>query len=119
MERAFRSGQVSILAATSTLAAGVNLPAGCVLVRSMSIGRDYLNVMQYKQMCGRAGRMGQGGNVGESFLLVRAAEKERALQLVTLDPHGPNELRCNGTLSNVQEFIEVRNSSIVVGGVVL
>ena len=39
---------------------------------------------------------------------------------MTLDPHGPNELRCNGTLSNVQEFIEVSNSSIVVvGGVVV
>jgi len=31
---------------------------------------------------------------------------ERALQLVTIDPHGPNELRCNGTLSNVTEFLE-------------
>ena len=37
--------------------------------------------MQYKQMCGRAGRMGQGGNIGESFLLVKAVEKTRALQL--------------------------------------
>lgn len=34
-------------------------------------------------------------------------KKERAIQLVTLDPHGPNELRCNGTLSNVEEFLEV------------
>mmetsp|Transcript_4278 Transcript_4278/g.7021 ORF Transcript_4278/g.7021 Transcript_4278/m.7021 type:complete len:444 (-) Transcript_4278:927-2258(-) len=33
-------------------------------------------------------------------------KKERALQLVTLDPHGPNELRCNGTLKNVPEFLE-------------
>eukprot|EP01043_Picozoa_sp_COSAG02_P060568 COSAG02_NODE_7941_length_2777_cov_2.056385_5_plen_229_part_00 len=32
--------------------------------------------------------------------------KERALQLVTLDPHGPNEFRCNGPLSNIPEFIE-------------
>ena len=32
--------------------------------------------------------------------------KERALQLVTLDPHGPNEFRCNGPLSNIQEFID-------------
>lgn len=32
--------------------------------------------------------------------------EERAKQLVTLDPHGPNELRCNGTLSNVAEFFE-------------
>lgn len=32
--------------------------------------------------------------------------KERALQLVVLDPHGPNELRCNGPLSNMSEFHE-------------
>ena len=31
-------------------------------------------------------------------------KKERALQLVTLDPHGPNELRVNGPLSNIAEF---------------
>jgi hypothetical protein len=29
------------------------------------------------------------------------------MQLVTIDPHGPNELRCNGTLSNIAEFYEV------------
>lgn len=33
--------------------------------------------------------------------------KERALQLITIDPHGPNEMRCNGTLSNIPEFHEV------------
>eukprot|EP01038_Epipyxis_sp_PR26KG_P009015 gene9015-12158_t len=30
--------------------------------------------------------------------------KERAIQLVTLDPHSPNEFRCNGPLSNIEEF---------------
>lgn len=30
--------------------------------------------------------------------------KERALQLVTLDPHGPHELRTNGPLQNMPEF---------------
>lgn len=40
-------------------------------------------MMQYKQMCGRAGRMGQGGNIGESFLLVKHAEKMRAVALST------------------------------------
>ena len=34
-------------------------------------------------------------------------KKERAMQLVTLDPHGPNELRCNGTVANIAEFYEV------------
>jgi putative endopeptidase len=32
--------------------------------------------------------------------------KERALQLLTIDPHGPNEMRCNGPLSNMAEFHE-------------
>lgn len=41
------------------------------------------------------------------ILFVHTVKKERAMQLVTLDPHGPNELRCNGTLSNVPEFLEV------------
>jgi putative endopeptidase len=30
--------------------------------------------------------------------------KERSLQLLTIDPHGPNEMRCNGPLSNMPEF---------------
>jgi putative endopeptidase len=28
---------------------------------------------------------------------------------VTLDPHGPNELRCNQPLSNMEEFLEAFN----------
>mmetsp|Transcript_14708 Transcript_14708/g.31952 ORF Transcript_14708/g.31952 Transcript_14708/m.31952 type:complete len:713 (+) Transcript_14708:123-2261(+) len=32
--------------------------------------------------------------------------KERALQLLTIDPHGPNDMRCNGPLSNISEFHE-------------
>lgn len=30
--------------------------------------------------------------------------KDRALQLLTIDPHGPNEMRCNGPLTNMPEF---------------
>eukprot|EP01034_Spumella_vulgaris_P022317 gene22317-28435_t len=80
IETAYRGGVVSVLCATSTLAAGVNLPAGCVLIRSMNIGRDYLDIVQYRQMCGRAGRAGQALS-GESTLLVKAVERERALML--------------------------------------
>lgn len=30
--------------------------------------------------------------------------KERSLQLLAIDPHGPNEMRCNGPLSNIEAF---------------
>jgi len=30
--------------------------------------------------------------------------KERSLQLLTVDPHGPNSMRCNGVVSNMPEF---------------
>jgi putative endopeptidase len=30
--------------------------------------------------------------------------KERALQMLTLDPHGPNNMRCNQTVANIADF---------------
>ncbi len=62
VEDAFRDGMIKVLAATPTLAAGVNLPARRVIISSISrydheqgmSGR--ISVNEYKQMCGRAGR---------------------------------------------------------------
>ncbi len=34
------------------------------------------------------------------------ARKEFLLQMVTVDPHGPSELRANNTLANVQDFVD-------------
>ena len=58
IEKGYKDGIISVLTATSTLAAGVNLPAGRVLIRSMRIGMEPLGIIQYRQMCGRAGRAG-------------------------------------------------------------
>lgn len=80
VETMFRKGLISILVATSTLAAGVNLPAGRVVIRSMQIGRDTLGPIQYKQMCGRAGRPGLVA-YGECFLVVRSGEVAAAVAL--------------------------------------
>jgi Lhr-like helicase len=58
VEQGYRSGALLVLTATSTLAAGVNLPARRVILRSLWQGAGYVGRAQYLQMVGRAGRAG-------------------------------------------------------------
>jgi DNA polymerase theta len=61
VEKGFRGGQLLVLTATSTLAAGVNLPASRVILRSLRQGVEDVSRSQYLQMIGRAGRAGGAG----------------------------------------------------------
>jgi len=61
VEDGFRHGAIGAIAATPTLAAGVNLPARYVCVTSVhryssGFGSREIPTMEYKQMAGRAGR---------------------------------------------------------------
>lgn len=58
VETCYRKGLLRVLTATSTLAAGVNLPARRVIFRQPRIGHDFIDGTRYKQMAGRAGRTG-------------------------------------------------------------
>ncbi|VDK76192.1 unnamed protein product [Anisakis simplex] len=59
IEDGFRGGQLRVLTATSTLSSGVNLPAQTVLIKAQMSGPSALTNTTYRQMVGRAGRLGQ------------------------------------------------------------
>eukprot|EP01034_Spumella_vulgaris_P021378 gene21378-27408_t len=87
VEEGFRRGFILVLCTTSTLSAGVNLPAHRVVIRSPRMGDQLINVAAFRQMCGRAGRMGLDKN-GEAILMVASgnrAEKDHAQHLLTAD----------------------------------
>ena len=82
VEAAFRGGAVLALAATSTLAAGVNLPAARVVLRSLRQGPAPVCRAQYLQMVGRAGRAGLV-TAGESFVLAHPSERADVAALLS------------------------------------
>ncbi len=80
VEDAFRDGTIKVLVATPTLAAGVNLPARRVVISSLT-RYDYeqgcssrINVNEYKQMCGRAGRP-RYDEYGEAIIISNNVEE--------------------------------------------
>ena len=81
VETEFRSGRIKLLAATPTLAAGVNLPARRVVISSISrynsrVGANRpISVLEYKQLCGRAGRP-QYDDYGEAIIVGNSNSSE-------------------------------------------
>jgi helicase len=82
VEDAFREGRIKVVVATPTLAAGVNLPARRVIVKSYHRFEGYgsvpIKIMEYKQMAGRAGRPGLDTR-GEAVLIVRNEHEREAV----------------------------------------
>ncbi|XP_053561115.1 DNA polymerase theta [Bombina bombina] len=116
IEGAFRQGFVRVLAATSTLSSGVNLPARRVIVRSPLFNGRLLDILTYKQMAGRAGRKGVD-TVGESILVCKNTERSKGISLLqgSLKPVHSCLLRKEGmgvTGSMIRAILE-----IIVGGV--
>lgn len=69
-EAGFRERRLDILVATTTVAAGVNLPARAVVIHDTQIGFGAADVATVLQMFGRAGRAGTGEQDGWAYLIV-------------------------------------------------
>lgn len=83
VERAFRDAQsgVRVLGATTTIAAGINTPASAVILGETEFtGEDQqpFTIAEYKNMAGRAGRLGYNER-GQSFIIARNALERRHL----------------------------------------
>ncbi|HWQ44221.1 MAG TPA: ATP-dependent DNA helicase, partial [Methanosarcina barkeri] len=79
VEGGFREGKIRLISSTPTLAAGLNLPARRVIIRSYrryssESGMQSIPVLEYKQMAGRAGRP-RLDPYGEAVLLAKSYEE--------------------------------------------
>lgn len=81
LEDAYRLNIICVICCTSTLAAGVNLPAKRVIIRSPYIGSSFLTLTRYKQMVGRAGRAGKC-DTGESILICDPRDHQKLTHLL-------------------------------------
>uniref|UniRef100_A0A5F5PYD1 Helicase POLQ-like n=1 Tax=Equus caballus TaxID=9796 RepID=A0A5F5PYD1_HORSE len=82
LEEAYSTGVLCLFTCTSTLAAGVNLPARRVILRAPYVAKEFLKRNQYKQMIGRAGRAGID-STGESILILQEKDKQKVLELIS------------------------------------
>jgi helicase len=83
VEQGFRDNKIKVIASTPTLAAGLNLPARRVLIKSYKRyeygrGMTPIPVIEYRQMAGRAGRPGLDP-YGESFLMAKSLSEMKDL----------------------------------------
>jgi len=82
IENDFRDlhGQIKVIVATSTLAMGVNTPASSVIIVELENVDGSYTVAEYKNMVGRAGRLGFS-ETGKSFIIAQnPAEHFKAMR---------------------------------------
>lgn len=83
IEDNFREGNIKFICSTPTLAFGVDLPAFRVIIRDLKRytirGMDYIPVLEYQQMAGRAGRPSYD-NIGEAICIAKSKDKKTEIE---------------------------------------
>ena len=89
IEEKFKDGTIKVICATPTLAAGLSLPVFRVIIKSLKRysgrwGMDWIPVLEYLQMAGRAGRP-EYESFGESISIAKnLSEKEEIYEKYVL-----------------------------------
>lgn len=92
IEDNFKNGNIKIICATPTLAAGVDLPAYRVLIRDLkryggSWGMTSIPVLEYEQQAGRAGRP-KYDKIGEAICIASTSSEKESIweEYITGEP---------------------------------
>jgi len=101
IEESFRAGEIKIICSTTTLGAGLDLPAYRSIIRdikrfSPGWGSIPIPVLEYEQMAGRAGRP-KYDEIGEAICIATTPEEKEYIW---------NEY-INGTVENIQSKLAV------------
>lgn len=118
IEDNFRNGLIRIISCTPTLAIGMDLPAFRAIMKSLrrysQQGLQYIPVLEYMQMSGRAGRPGKE-DFGEA-IIIAATESEKKLF---------KEKFINGSPENIYSKLAVEPVlrtyllSLIVSGIII
>jgi len=84
VENGFKENKIKIICCTPTLAMGVNLPAFRVIMKSLKRfgkrGMDWIPVLEYHQMTGRAGRPKFNDTHGEAISIAKTQSEFEHIQ---------------------------------------
>lgn len=110
VEEAFREGLIRTVSATPTLAAGVNLPAFRVIIRDLKRytgrGMEYIPVLEYEQMTGRAGRP-KYDDRGEAISIASGDKQEILERFIAGEPE------CIQSKLNAEPILRMHTLSLV------
>jgi len=83
VEEEFRLGNIKFISATPTLAAGISMPTFRTIIRDVQRfgrrGLEYIPVLEFHQMCGRAGRP-EFDDYGEAIVIAKSEEEKEPLK---------------------------------------
>jgi len=116
-----QSGLANVVVATSTLSEGVNIPVETVLIPSLLRGGHAMNVSEFRNLAGRAGRPGVSTE-GKVLVLVRPDPSEtpskrynelRRALIQTVQPASPNSPTLNAIFDVWEQWCQLTGTSDV------